>query len=81
MYHPAQIHTLRLMHSTLYKLARDIYSDSGIQILLEMLHSFISLMMFTYVGMIVRSNPHITKREEGGNCVQGRIKLFGAPRQ
>jgi hypothetical protein len=70
MYDPAQIHTSRLTHSTFYKLTRDIYSDFGIQVLVEMLHSFISLMMFVYVGMTGRSNPHITDCEEDGNCVR-----------
>ena len=63
MYNPAQIHTLLLTHSTLNKLTGDINSDFGIQILLEILHSFISIIMSTYVGMPVKSNPHITNCE------------------
>ena len=70
VYDPAQIHILSLTHSTLYKLTRDVQSDFGIHILLEMLHSFISLIMYLYVGMTGRSNPQFTNCEEEDNCVR-----------
>ena len=70
MYDQAQIHTLPLTHSTVYKLTCDINSEFCIQILLEMLQSFIPLVTSIYVGMIGRSNPHITNCEEDGNCVR-----------
>ena len=54
----------------LYKLTRAINSDFGIQILLEMLHSFISLIMSMYVGMTGRSIPHSTNCAEDANCVR-----------
>jgi hypothetical protein len=70
VYDPLKIHTLRLTHSMLYKLTRAINSDFSIQILLEMLHSFISLTMSMYVGMTGRSNPHGTNCGEDANCVR-----------
>jgi hypothetical protein len=69
-YDPVKIHNLRLTHSLLYELTRTINSDFGIQILLEMLHSFITLIMSMYVGMTGRSNPHITSCAQDVNCTR-----------
>jgi hypothetical protein len=70
IYDPVRINTLRLAHSVLYKLTRCINSDFGIQILLEMLHSFISLIMATYVPLTVRADPHLTSCGQDADCVR-----------
>jgi hypothetical protein len=70
IYDSAQIHALRLTHSILYRVTRVINSDFGIQILLEMLHSFISLIMDMYIAMTGRSDPHLAACEEDASCVR-----------
>jgi hypothetical protein len=69
-YDPAQIRSLRLTHSVLYKLTRAINSDFGVQILLEMLHSFISLIMAMYVALTGRPDPHLATCGEDASCVR-----------
>ena len=70
VYDPAKIHALRFTHNILYKLSRVINSDFGIQLLLEMSHSFISLIMSMYVGMTGSSDPNVNNCEEVGNCIR-----------
>jgi hypothetical protein len=68
-YDPAQIRSLRLTHSILYKVTCVINSDFCIQILLEMLHSFISFIMVMYVAMTGRYDPHLVTCGEDTSCV------------
>jgi hypothetical protein len=70
VYDPAQLRSLRLTHRVLYKLTRVVNADFGIQILLEMLHSFISLVMATYVAMTGRSQPHVATCGQDSSCVR-----------
>jgi hypothetical protein len=70
MYDPAKLRSLRLTHRVLYKLTRVVNSDFGIQILLEMLHSFISLIMAMYVAMTGRSEPLLATCAQDASCVR-----------
>jgi hypothetical protein len=70
MYDPARLRSLRLTHRVLYKLTRVVNSDFGIQILLETLHSFISLVMAMYVAMTGGSEPQISACGQDVSCVR-----------
>jgi hypothetical protein len=70
IYDPAQINSLRLTHTMLYKLTKVINSDFGIHILLEMLQTFISLIMSMYIAMTGRTDPHLTNCRGDANCVR-----------
>ncbi|XP_069685906.1 putative gustatory receptor 28a [Periplaneta americana] len=62
--HASEINALRLTYSMLYDLTQNVNSDYGIQILLEMAHSFISLVMSMYVAMTSKADPRLTECDE-----------------
>ncbi|KAJ9596395.1 hypothetical protein L9F63_012558, partial [Diploptera punctata] len=69
-YDHLKIHTLRVTHSLLYDLAGRLNSDFGLQILLDMLHSFITLIMSLYIALAAKNDPHIVDCDVSTSCTR-----------
>ena len=69
-YDPMKLHSLRLIHSLLHELRCLVNSHFGLQLLFEMFHSFITLIMSLYIAMAAKTDPHIVDCDVSSSCTR-----------